>query len=770
MAGAGANLAGTGEQLLMRLLQTQQEQMGQLQRLLEQNQRPRGTVVDTKAIGRPEKLGGTLVDGVTPEKVQEFNRQLEVVLGTLTMDTPGDITMNSSPGSGLDMYRRLHGRLDPSDMVTSFRWLRQLMSTKPVAEVSDLIAAVERWEDQHRRYAARRDCTALTERQKMVSLLGLVPAELQSHLELNLPRLTTYDLLRREIVTFAENRRAFTVDDSGAIPMEIDYAKGKGQGKGKGKDKETRKCHKCGKTGHLIKDCWNTIDIRKNKDAGGGSSGSGGNPKTPTPGGRGKGGAPPKGKAQGRGRGRKGHARQLTTAEEEGEGDAEEPEQEDEEYEAEVGFLGMLHGDDDPEDRKEGGEPRKPGGEEKKEGEERKEKEEDTEDESWGTWSGAGSSRDPPPPEASGRERASAKAKASGGTSSVTGVGLRLLQGSLSGELFKRQAELRASREKAKDDAEREAIDRQLDEVKEQLKALLQKKKEGAAVPKAGQKSARHQADLDAGHKPKLAKRKELSRQRAAQHRQDSREGRSKERKVLDEEWHKRYDRPLGKKDDGKEASYPLMPSSTERQARPLSRKARENLRQEEGTDLPSAPTGRTWREKPKTEGERQGKRRREAKRQLRRKGSQGKGTRAKAKGEEKQAEPEGKGPEPKAKGTDKPTEPKGVPPPRKGPRYSKKVRWRLPRRWRRPSARLPNATRRKKEKREKKELARTRVGTRQVQGPEWARARSLGRLWLGCCERRPRGCLRTRSSRRTGWVLWWLLTRQRTGSPSCRG
>ena len=117
------------------------------------------------------------------------------------------------------------------------------------------------------------------------------------------------------------------------------------------------------------------------------------------------------------------------------------------------------------------------------------------------------------------------------------------------------------------------------------------------------------------------------------------------------------------------------MPSSTERQARPLSRKARENLRQEEGTDLPSAPTRRTWREKPKTEGERQGKRRREAQRQLRRKGSQGKGTRAKAKGEEKQAEPEGKGPESKAKGTDKPAEPKGVPPPRKGQRYSKKVR-----------------------------------------------------------------------------------------------
>ena len=44
----------------MRLLQTQQEQMGQLQALLERSQGPRGSVVDTKAIGRPEKLGGTL--------------------------------------------------------------------------------------------------------------------------------------------------------------------------------------------------------------------------------------------------------------------------------------------------------------------------------------------------------------------------------------------------------------------------------------------------------------------------------------------------------------------------------------------------------------------------------------------------------------------------------------------------------------------------------------------------------------------------------------
>ena len=285
-----------GKGLLLRLLPGQQEQLTRLSRILERQetgQQGQGkSLVDTKAIGRPEKfggsleeaskawwqwsyrlelwlasqfpdarrilswataqdaeikvadLGGTTVTGATKQVLKDFNRQLEVVLGTLTVDSQGDITMNSSAGNGLDMYRRLHSRLDPTDMVTSMRWLRALMSTHPVKEVHELFLAIEHWEDMQRRYAQRKDCESLKELQKMVA-----PESLQS-----LSRLTTYDALWREMVAYAENRRAFS-EDSGAVPMELDAVKGKGKDKGGGK-METRTCHLCQKVGHLAKDCW----------------------------------------------------------------------------------------------------------------------------------------------------------------------------------------------------------------------------------------------------------------------------------------------------------------------------------------------------------------------------------------------------------------------------------------------------------------------------------------------------------------------------------
>ena len=406
--GSPAGAGGTqGEEMLLRLLQGQQEQLQRLQEMMgaqlhgqqqlaaatqniassAQASRPRG-LIDVKAVGRPNSLGGSLeeasrnwrqwnyrlelwlaipdarkilswargdseitlaslestsIPGVTKEAILEFNRQLEVVLGPPPNEAPGDITMNSSTGSGLDMYRRLHVRLDPADMVTSMRWLRSLMSTQPVDSITDLVPAIEKWEDAHRRYSQRKDCTALTEQQRMVSLLGLVPSDLQGHLELNLGRLTSYELLRREMVSFADTKRAFTATD-GAVPMEVDALKGakgpKGKGgkkgdshQGKGGKKEDRECFICSKRGHLARDCWH-----KDKGKGRGTDAA----KLKAQGKKGS-----KGRHQGR-------AHELEGAEEEAMDDGDyayeagEPDEE-----AELGFVGALEGEGSAEGEKE---------------------------------------------------------------------------------------------------------------------------------------------------------------------------------------------------------------------------------------------------------------------------------------------------------------------------------------------------------------------------------------------------------------------------------
>ena len=200
----------------------------------------------------------------------------------------------------------------------------------------------------------------------------------------------------------------------------------------------------------------------------------------------------------------------------------------------------------------------------------------------------------------------------------MTGVGLRLLEGSLVSELQARQAELNRALADTGSDEDRARLMAQLDEVTNQLKELVAKRRQARSAPAGGWRtSARFLADVRAGRKGKLARRKELSRQRAAKHRQASREGRARERVSLDEKWQQRFNKPLHH-DDGKRESYPLIPTG-DREARPLSRKAKESLRQEGNDEVPEEHE-RIWREKPKTPGERAGKRRREAARKQRKK------------------------------------------------------------------------------------------------------------------------------------------------------
>ena len=477
-------------------------------------------------------LESTSIPGVTKEAILEFNRQLEVVLGTLTNEAPGDITMNSSTGSGLDMYRRLHVRLDPADMVTSMRWLRSLMSTQPVDSITDLVPAIEKWEDAHRRYSQRKDCAALTEQQKMVSLLGLAPSDLQGHLELNLGRLTSYELLRREMVSFADTKRAFTATD-GAVPMEVDALKGakgpKGKGgkkgdspQGKGGKKEDRECFICSKRGHLARDCWH-----KDKGKGRGTDAA----KLKAQGKKGS-----KGRYQGR-------AHELEGAEEEAMDDGDHAYEAGEpDEEAELGFVGALEGE---------------GSAEGEEGKEEGDEEGTGGDGARRSSPGAGSSTDKP------------EAKAKAGSASSTQVGLRMANTSVLNKLQERRRELEESLQKEQekgDKAEPGEVSKlklMLDQVRDQIKRAQELQRNRTAGM-----SARLKADLRAGYNARLAKKKEKSRQRAAAHRQSLRRSQAISRISRAEALEKRFNVPgKGRKQD----EYPLMPEAGSKVAAPPS-------------------------------------------------------------------------------------------------------------------------------------------------------------------------------------------------------
>ena len=603
--------AGQGEEMLLRLLQGQQEQLARLQEMIgaqmqgqqqlaaatqsvaaASSSRTRG-LIDVKAVGRPNVLGGSLeeasrnwrqwsyrlelwlasqfpearrilswareqgeseiplaslestsITGVTRDSLLEFNRQLEVVLGTLTVEAPGDVTMNSSIGSGLDMYRRLHVRLDPSDMVTSMRWLRSLMSTQPVESIAALVPAIEKWEDARRRYGQRKGCKPLE--------------ELQGHLELNLGRLTSYALLRREMVSFADTKRAFTATD-GAVPMEVDEMKGKKGPKGKGKKghkdqggkaKETRECHICQRKGHLAKDCWY-------KDKSGNTKGT-------------------KAQAKGSGKGRKGpatgRAHELEGAEgdamAEGNGDEHYP-AEGEQDEAELGFVGVLDGEDEVDYGGDG---------------------DDEGDEADRHTPGSGS-MDPMP-------KPVPKPKAKVGTTSSTAVGLRMADTSILNKLTERRRELEQKLEEERargaeaDPGEISKLSLMISQVEDQIKRAKELK-----ASRNKRVSARLKADLGAGHNPRLAVQKEKSRQRAAKHRAGMRAEQARKRLAREEAVEKRFNVPEKAR---KQDEYPLIPGAGSKIAAPPSRrekammKGKEEDREFSGDEL-EKPKERDW-------------------------------------------------------------------------------------------------------------------------------------------------------------------------------
>ena len=263
--------------------------------------------------------------------------QLYAVLQTLCEKEAFTLVRSSGKGKGLEAWRRLCKRYDPSTGGRRRALLRSVLSPNRCGKVEELSAAVEIWEDQVRQYENRRKTDGtrptLDEDIKISILESICPVEVERHLQLNQARFADYQEVRKELSTYLETRIGLKlkagsyVDTGGVQPMDIGAF---------GNDKAKKVCHNCGKPGHFKSDCWAPGGGKASSQGksgkqgkgqkGGQQSNSGGKKGSPkgSKGGSKGGGKTTKGKDKGKGKNNKGKGKAMGNVEAEKEPEAEE--------------------------------------------------------------------------------------------------------------------------------------------------------------------------------------------------------------------------------------------------------------------------------------------------------------------------------------------------------------------------------------------------------------------------------------------------------------
>jgi len=234
-----------------------------------------------------------------------MSQQIQSALISLLEGEALDLVVGGvTEGGGLEAWRKTTRRFDPLTVGRSRNMLQAIL-TPGTFKCSELLAAIEHWEQQVATYARRRGPGGLkrevAEDIKMGILQQMGPNELKTHLFLNQSRFTTYEKMREEIIGYVEAKVGTAYekkhDDVGSFqPWRGSYkgkgkgegkddAKGKGKGKGKynakgsgkswndyngagknnskgnwpptkGKANSQGYCDTCGKYGHKRADCW----------------------------------------------------------------------------------------------------------------------------------------------------------------------------------------------------------------------------------------------------------------------------------------------------------------------------------------------------------------------------------------------------------------------------------------------------------------------------------------------------------------------------------
>ncbi|CAK0798213.1 unnamed protein product, partial [Prorocentrum cordatum] len=173
---------------------------------------------------RPATIAGAQAahDGV-PELETKVN-QLYAALISTTADgsESNDLVTGAPDGNGLEAWRKLHRRWDPTTGPRKRLILRSIISP-PKCSADELGSALEKWIQQIGRYERRQGEDGLAELPediKMAALEMLVPQDIENHLVLNKHRLETFQDSLNEVMTIVEARTGVKIKAAGSLEEE----------------------------------------------------------------------------------------------------------------------------------------------------------------------------------------------------------------------------------------------------------------------------------------------------------------------------------------------------------------------------------------------------------------------------------------------------------------------------------------------------------------------------------------------------------------------
>ena len=251
----------------------------------------------------------------TATDIHQLNTQVYTVLVQLLDKEPFDMTVNAREAGGLEAWRRIVRRFDPTTAARKRNLLATILK-QPRVKLDELSAALEKLDELILKYEQRKDAagnrTELGDEIKIAIVETVVPQNVEHHLQMNKSRLTTYRQVRDEVALYVETRHSISIKErqshhggatQGDDPMEIGSlgAKGKGKGKpgkgptkgkkggGKGKSPTQQGkqqwsqqsphkqqasqfqgyCDNCGKWGHKKAQCWSSGGGQANPKKGG---------------------------------------------------------------------------------------------------------------------------------------------------------------------------------------------------------------------------------------------------------------------------------------------------------------------------------------------------------------------------------------------------------------------------------------------------------------------------------------------------------------------